>query len=282
MLVTELGEVRVVSARLRLTSGAITASQGIVSHSEVALLPAYRPSQLLETVPGMAATVHSGEGKASQYMMRGYNLDHGTDFAFYVDDVPVNEPTHAHGQGYSDLNFLIPELVSGLTYTKGTYSADEGDFASLGSAHIHYANTIRNQVELSVGTEGFRRLFTGGSLAIGGGDLLAALELQHYDGPWTNPDDERKASAVLRYSQNTESEGFSITGTFYHDLWNATTDQPYGAIVEGLIGRFGSLDPSDGGYAQRSSLSGDYYEELGGGRLTASAYVISNHLTLME
>lgn len=142
VLATELAEVRVVGARLRLTSDAITASQGIVSHTEVTLLPAYRPAQLLETVPGMAATVHSGEGKASQYMMRGYNLDHGTDFAFYVDGMPINEPTHAHGQGYSDLNFLIPELISGLTYTKGTYYAEEGDFASVGSAHISYADTI--------------------------------------------------------------------------------------------------------------------------------------------
>lgn len=275
-----LKAVTVVATRLKLMGTAISASQGVVSTTEIALLPAYRPAQLVETVPGLAATVHSGEGKASQYLMRGYNLDHGTDFAFYVDDMPVNEPTHAHGQGYSDLNFLIPELVSGIDYTKGTNYADEGDFASVGSAHISYANTTADQVKLSAGTEGFRRLFTAGSVPLGGGNLLAGIDLQHYDGPWVNPDDQRKASGVLRYSQGDRSDGFSITGMFYHDLWNAATDQPYQAIAEGLIGRFGSLDPSDGGYAQRASLSSEYHAGLDGGQLHASAYVISNHLTL--
>ena len=275
-----LAPVRVVAVRLKLMDTAITASQGVVSHSEIALLPAFRPAQLVEAVPGLAATVHSGEGKASQYLMRGYNLDHGTDFAFYVDDMPINEPTHAHGQGYSDLNFVIPELVGGVAYTKGTYYADEGDFASVGSAHIAYANTVADQVKLSAGTEGFRRLFTAGTVPLGSGRLLAGLDLQHYDGPWANPDDQRKVSSVSRYSQGDESDGFSITGMFYHDRWNATTDQPYQAIEDGLIGRFGSLDPSDGGYAQRASLSSEYHAGLDGGRLSASAYVISDHLTL--
>jgi outer membrane receptor protein involved in Fe transport len=275
-----LAAVRVVAQRLRLLGTAITASQGVVSQTEIALLPAYRPAQLVETVPGLAATVHSGEGKASQYLMRGYNLDHGTDFAFYVDDMPINEPTHAHGQGYSDLNFLIPELVSGVAYTKGTYYADEGDFASVGSAHIAYADTVADQVKLSAGSEGFRRLFTAGSVSLGGGNLLAGLDLQHYDGPWASPDDQRKVDGVLRYSQGDAREGFSITGMFYHDLWNATTDQPYQAIAEGLIDRFGSLDPADGGEAQRASLSSEYHAGLAGGQLTANAYLISNHLTL--
>lgn len=275
-----LALVRVVAVRLRLMDTAITASQGVVSHTEIALLPAFRPAQLVEAVPGLAATVHSGEGKASQYLMRGYNLDHGTDFAFCVDDMPINEPTHAHGQGYSDLNFLIPELVSGVNYSKGTYYADEGDFASVGSAHIAYANTVADQVRLSAGTEGFRRVFTAGSVPFGGGSLLAGLDLQRYDGPWASPDDQRKVSGVLRYSQGDESDGFAITGMFYHDLWNATTDQPYQAIAEGLISRFGSVDPSDGGEAQRASLSSEYHAGLAGGQLSANAYVISNHLTL--
>lgn len=151
--------VTVTATRLKLLGHAVTASQGVVSKTELVLLPAYRPAQLVETVPGLAATVHSGEGKASQYLMRGYNLDHGTDCAFFVDDMPANEPTHAHGQGYSDLNFLIPELVSGVSYAKGTYYADEGDFASVGSAHISYDNTTADQVKLSAGMRA-----SGGSL----------------------------------------------------------------------------------------------------------------------
>lgn len=276
----KLEVVTVTANRLKLMGTAVSASQGVVSMTEITLLPAYRPAQLVETVPGLAATVHSGEGKASQYLMRGYNLDHGTDFAFFVDDMPINEPTHAHGQGYSDLNFLIPELVSGMGYTKGTYYADEGDFAAVGSAHISYDNTVADQVKLSAGDQGFRRLFTAGSVLLGDGNLLAGLDLQHYDGPWVSPDDQRKASAVLRYSQGDKAEGLSITGMFYHDQWHATTDQPFEAIAEGPISRFGSLDPSDGGGAQRASLSTEYHTDLARGQLKAGAYVIGNHLTL--
>ena len=110
-----LEEITVTSARLNLIGSATTASEGVVDASELALTPAYRSGQLLETVPGLVVTVHSGEGKANQYLMRGFNLDHGTDLATFIDAVPVNEPSHAHGQGYTDLNFLIPELAGGLS-----------------------------------------------------------------------------------------------------------------------------------------------------------------------
>lgn len=276
-------EVTVTAERLNLIGTATTASQGVVVSDELALAPVFRPGELLETVPGLTVTAHSGEGKANQYMLRGYNLDHGTDLAISVDGMPVNEPTHAHGQGYSDLNFMIPELVSEVAYTKGTYYADEGDFASVGSIHESYRNTIENQVAVAAGTYGFQRVFGATSAPLGGGNLLGALELQHYDGPWTNPDDERKVNAVLRYSSGTAGrtgEGFSLTGMFYRGLWNSTTDQPLRAIDAGLIGRFGSLDPSDGGKAQRESLSAQYHAPVGGGHLTTSAYVIGNDLTL--
>lgn len=281
-----LEQITVTGSRLKLIGTAVTASQGVVSTTELNLLPAYRPAQLVETVPGMVATVHSGEGKASQYLLRGYNLDHGDDFAFYVAGVPVNEPTHAHGQGYSDLNFLIPEIVKGITYTKGTYYAAEGNFASVGSAHISYAETTPSQILVSAGgrgSKGFDRVLLKGSKSLrAGGDLLGALDLQHYDGPWVNPDNQRKVSSVLRYSHINQrnGDGYSITGMFYHDLWNATTDQPQRAITQGLIGRFGSLDPSDGGYAQRSSVSAQYHALLGMGQLDATGYLINNRLTL--
>jgi outer membrane cobalamin receptor len=152
---SELAEVTVTVGRLRLIGTATTASEGVVVNDELALLPAYRPGQLLETVPGLDVTSHSGEGKANQYLMRGYNLDHGTDLAVFVDGMPVNEPTHAHGQGYTDVNLLVPELATDIGYTKGTYYADEGDFASVGSVHINYLDTIEDQVALSAGTFGF-------------------------------------------------------------------------------------------------------------------------------
>lgn len=276
----QIQQVTVTASRLNLIGTATTASQGVVVSDELALTPVFRPGELLETVPGLTVTAHSGEGKANEYMMRGYNLDHGTDLAVFVDGMPVNEPTHAHGQGYADLNFMIPELAKEVTYTKGTYYADEGDFASVGSVHESYRDTIENQVGVTAGNFGFQRVFSAGTSPLAGGHLLGALELQHYDGPWTNPDDERKVNTVLRYSQGSSSQGFSLTGMFYRGLWNSTTDQPVRAITAGLIDRFGSLDPSDGGKAQRESLSAQYHAGLGGGHLTASAYVIGNELTL--
>src|SRR5260221_7995857 len=137
----EFEEVVVTAARRGLIGTATTASEGIVVNDELALTPAYRPGQLLETVPGLVVTSHSGEGKANQYLMRGYNLDHGTDLAVSVDGMPVNNPTHAHGQGYTDLNFMIPELATNIKFTKGTYYANRGDFASVGSIHLNYLDT---------------------------------------------------------------------------------------------------------------------------------------------
>jgi hypothetical protein len=276
----ELQEVTVMADRLNLIGTASTASQGVVDNDEVALTPAYRPSQVLETVPGLDVTVHSGEGKANQYLMRGYNLDHGTDLAVFVDGMPINEPTHAHGQGYADLNFMIPELATNISYTKGTYYASEGDFASVGAIHINYLDSIKDQVSLSLGSLDFQRLETIASKQVGTGSLLGAFELQHYDGPWVNPDAQRKINTLLRYSSGDYREGYSVSAMFYHDTWNATTDQPQRAFDEGLISRFGSLDPADGGQAQRASLSGRFHDQLGGGQFSANAYLISNRLTL--
>jgi hypothetical protein len=277
----ELEEVVVTAERLGLIGTATTSSQGVVVNDELALMPAYRPGQLEETVPGLVVTSHSGEGKANQYLLRGFNLDHGTDLANFVDGMPINEATHAHGQGYTDLNFLIPELATNIRFSKGPYFASEGDFASVGAVHISYLNSIDNQAELSLGSYGFQRLFTAGTLATNGDQtLLGALELQHYNGPWVNPDNQRKINAVLRLSGGNETDGYSLTGMFYHGLWNSSTDQPQRAIDGGLISRFGSLDPSDGGQAQRFSLSGQFAKSMGEGQFNANAYLISNHLTL--
>jgi len=277
-----LQPITVTAERLRLIGHTTTASEGVVVNDELALAPVYRPGQLLETVPGLVVTVHSGEGKANQYLLRGYNLDHGTDLATFVDEIPVNEPTHAHGQGYTDLNFLIPELATNIHYTKGTYYASEGDFSSVGAIHIGYLDTIEDQISLTGGMWGFERLFTAGSIPLHDGNLLGALELQHYDGPWTTPGDQRKINAVLRYSDGDTHDGYSLTGSFYHGLWNNQTDQPQRAITEGLISRFGELDPTDQGAAQRGNVSGEYFSTLGDGQLAASAYAFSNQLSLFN
>ncbi len=235
----------------------------------------------METVPGLIVTLHSGEGKANQYLMRGYNLDHGTDLETYVDGMPINQPTHAHGQGYTDLNFMIPELVDGLSYTKGPYYANVGDFGAVGSIHLDYRDTIADQMQVTAGSFGFQRLFSAGSQDLGDGHLLEALEIQHYGSPFATPDDARKENAVLRYSSGDARNGYSITGMLYHQLWTNTTDIPLRAITEGLVpNRFGSLDPSDGGRAWRSSLSFDDHVFLGDGQLVSSAFFIDNQLHL--
>jgi len=268
-----LEEITVTAQRIELIGQATTASEGVVADQEIQLSPAYRPGQLLETVPGLIVTLHSGEGKANQYLLRGYNLDHGTDLATFVADMPVNQVTHAHGQGYTDLNFMIPELADGITYTKGPYYPAIGDFGAVGSVHVGYRDTIEDQVSATVGTLSFQRAFAAGSTAVADGNLLAALEVQHYDGPFLTPDDARKENVVLRYSHGNEQQGYTATVMYYHQDWTNTTDIPVRAITEGLVfDRFGTLDPTDGGHSQRGSLSLDYHSSLGDGKFLASGF----------
>jgi hypothetical protein len=273
-------EVTVTAARRDLLGTASTASEGVVDDQEIQLTPAYRPGQVLETVPGLIVTLHSGEGKANQYLMRGYNLDHGTDLETYVDGMPINQPTHAHGQGYTDLNFMIPELADEITYTKGPYYASVGDFGAVGSVRIGYRDAIADQLTATVGTLGFERLFSAESQPLGSGQLLEAAELQHYDGPFATPDDARKENVVLRYSEGGADNGFSVTGMLYHQVWTNTTDIPLRAVSE--IGYFGTLDPSDGGHALRASLSANYHAGLAAGQFSASAFYIYNQLNLFN
>ncbi|HTL92610.1 MAG TPA: Plug domain-containing protein, partial [Steroidobacteraceae bacterium] len=128
----------VVTATRQFAPSANAASAGTATAEELDNRPLLRPAEVLEVVPGLVVAQHSGDGKANQYFLRGFNLDHGTDFATSVDGVPVNMPTHAHGQGYSDLNFLIPELIERIDYRKGVYYAEQGDFSAAGAADIHY------------------------------------------------------------------------------------------------------------------------------------------------
>ena len=275
--------VTVTAKRRALVDTASTASEGVVDDKELQLAPTYRPGQLFETVPGLIVTLHSGEGKANQFIMRGYNLDHGTDLATTVDGMPINQPTHAHGQGFTDLNFMIPELADQLTYTKGPYYAGIGDFGAVGSVNVGYRDTIADQLTGAVGMYGFARLFAAGSQPLGDGELLEAGEVQHYDGPFVNSDDARKVNAVLRYSEGDDGRDFSLTGMVYHQLWTNTTDIPERAIDEGLVpNRFGTLDPSDGGNALRASLSAQYHDNLGPGRLSVSTFYIFNELHLFN
>ncbi len=232
------------------------ASQGSVTSKMIEERPLLRPGDILQFVPGMVVTQHSGDGKANQYFLRGYNLDHGTDFAVYVDGMPVNMPTNAHGQGYADINFMIPEFVKRIDFRKGPYYADEGDFASAGSAHFFYFDTLpENFASVTLGSNDYQRAVVGASPSVGNGNLLIGVEAVHNDGPWENPTRFNKFNSVLRLSQGTPVEGFSLAGMAYMAHWDSTDQIPQRAVNQGLITRFGAIDPSDGGDTARYSLS---------------------------
>ncbi len=259
------------------------ASAGVISGAQLNSRPITRPGEVLEAVPGLIVTQHSGEGKANQFFLRGFNLDHGTDIALFVDGMPVNMRSHAHGQGYADLNFLIPELVGGVEFHKGPYFVRDGDFASAGSVRIDYLDTVAQNLGLTtIGSFGYRRALTIASAPLGTGNLLVAGEAQTYDGPWDVPDRLRKFNGVLRYSQGTALDGFAVTGMAYWATWNATNQIPERAVAEGIIGRYGTLNPTDGGDTGRFSLSGRWSRTDETGVTRASAYVIRYRMNLFN
>lgn len=259
------------------------ASAGIVTGAALNSRPTTRPGEALEAVPGLIVTQHSGEGKANQYFLRGFNLDHGTDIALTVDGMPVNLRTHAHGQGYADLNFLIPELVGGVAFHKGPYFVRDGDFAAAGSVRIDYLDRTERSLALTTfGSFGHARALSIASAPLGAGSLLVAGEAQVYDGPWAVPDALRKLNGVARYSQGTAADGFAITGMAYAARWTATNQIPERAVAQGIIGRFGTLNPSDGGDTGRLSLSGRWSRTDAGGVTRASAYVIGSRMNLFN
>ena len=259
------------------------ASQMTVTGEELNARPVTRPGEILEAVPGLIVTQHSGEGKANQYFLRGYNLDHGTDMAIWVDDVPINMRTHAHGQGYSDLNWLMPETVNRVDVRKGPYFADEGDFASAGNLHIGLIDSVPKSIaEITYGSFGYQRIFGMGSAKVGDGTLLLAGEAGAYNGPWASPDDMRKINSMLRYTQGTAQDGFSITGMAYSNKWNSTDQVPQRAIISGQIGLYGEEDPTDGGNTNRFALSARVAGTDDAGSWKANAFAVKSGLDLFN
>jgi hypothetical protein len=262
---------------------AASSSQGAITAAQLETRPMMRAGEVLETVPGLIISQHSGEGKANQYYLRGFNLDHGTDFSTSVAGIPVNTPTGAHAHGYADISFLIPELVSGVQFKKGPYFADEGDFSAAGAASINYVNLVEQPlVRLSAGGQGWGRFLGAASPKVGGGHLLAALEVNHTDGPWTRPDDYQKTNAVLRYSRGNAQNGFSLTGMGYWADWKSTDQVPQRAIDSGLITRFGLIDASDQGQENRQMAVADWQRTSGSTSLRATGYAQRNSLNLFS
>ena len=216
-----------------------SASQGVVVPAQLLAQPVYRTGELLEAMPGLIVTQHSGEGKANQYFLRGFNLDHGTDLAITIDGMPVNMRTHGHGQGYADTNFMIPEIMRGLAYRKGPYFAADGDFASAGSIYLDVADKLeKNFAQVEIGSFGHRRAVAGMSAPVGlAGIVLVAGEIVNFDGPWDRPDDLRRLNGVMRYSNGSYDNGFAVTTMVYSGHWFSTDQIPLRAVESGLIGR---------------------------------------------
>jgi outer membrane receptor protein involved in Fe transport len=279
----DLEEVVVTAQRRGLIGKAESSSQGMVTRVQLETRPVMRTAELLETVPGLVVTQHSGDGKANQYFMRGFNLDHGTDLATSVDGIPVNMHTHGHGQGYTDINFVIPELLERIEYKKGTYFADEGNFSAAGAVDLVYRRRLDDTLlSLTVGEDSHRRGVLAGSAAAGDGDLLWALEYGSTDGPWELEEDLERANAVLKYSVGQNGDGYSITASAYDGSWISTDQIPERALAAGLLNRFGYIDPTGGGESHRYALNFELEKPVGNWSFTGNLYALDYQLDLFS
>src|SRR5262245_39315281 len=282
-VIVPLGQIVVHGRVDDLTSLATTASQGYVGARELRQRPLLREGELLESVPGLIMTQHSGDGKSNQMFVRGFNLDHGTDFHTSVEGMPVNVVTHAHGQGYTDLNFIIPEFVDHIEYFLGPYYAGIGDFGAAGGAEFNYRKTLdRPFVSGGLGAHGFARLTGGAPTPFLGGDLLAGGELKNYDGPWHLPQNLQKQSGLARWSRSAGTQSFSLLVLAYDNRWNASDQVPLRLLNAGAIDRFSQIDSTLGGASRRYSLSGEWVRSAGQGGQRAQVYAIHSDLDLFS
>jgi outer membrane cobalamin receptor len=246
--------------RANLIGEAVSASEGLVGQEEISVRPLLRTGEILELVPGMVVTQHSGTGKANQYFLRGFNLDHGTDFSTFIDDMPINMRTHGHGQGYTDLNFIIPESINTLSYKKGAYYADIGDFSGTGSAIMNTSKKVdKGLLTVTLGEDSYARVAAIDSVSINNGDFLYAFEFNQGDGPWTGiNEDLEKKNLLLTYSATLFDGDFSITFMGYDNSWNSADQIPRRAVENGTIDEYGSIDDTVGGKSSRYSLSSNW------------------------
>ncbi|EPG74562.1 TonB-dependent receptor [Leptospira fainei serovar Hurstbridge str. BUT 6] len=252
------------SIEVRAKSSGKSASEGRIGSDRLKARPIYATGEIAEAIPGVIVTQHSGGGKANQYFLRGFNLDHGTDFSTSLNGVPINNPSHAHGQGYTDLNFIIPELIQEIHYKKGVYYVDEGDFSSAGAMQLSYFKSLTKGIaKIEGGTLGFGRFVVAKSEAIGSGTLLYSLEYSHSDGPWSIPDNYKKLNSLISYSKGDEKKGISIQILGHKGSWHATNQIPERSLQKGKswvdpnsggLDRYDSVDPTDGGKTQRANV----------------------------
>ena len=277
-----IGRISTTGRNVNLVGKAISASTGTIDQEQIATRPLLRPGEVLEDIPGLVISQHSGGGKANQYYLRGFQLDHGTNLEAVVNGVPVNLGSHAHGQGYSDVNYLIPELVSFVEFKKGTYFADQGDFAVVGGYDLRYRNTIAPTTSFTAGDFGYDRLLTASSLKLGPGDLLYAVEVAHDNGSYLKPDQYHRYNGVLKYSRTQSPNDFSLTGIAYNGAFDSTDQIPQRLVDSGALSRYGYIDPSDGGNTYRYALSSQFTHTDPNGTTKFNAYGVNSLLNLFS
>jgi hypothetical protein len=253
-------EVVVYGRSQNLVGEAPAASMGIVGQTEIERIPFLRSGEVLEVVPGLIATQHSGTGKANQFFLRGFNLDHGTDFSTFLEGVPLNLPTHGHGQGYLDLNSVIPEIIELVEYRKGPYYADVGDFSSAGTSRIEYMRRVdRPFISVGFGSYDYYRVVGAISPKLGGGDLMIAGETQFYDGPWDLSEDLEKFNGIAKWTWGDANRGITLLATGYSSDWAATDQIPRRAVRNDDIDILGNLDNDTGGDTSRYTASARFW-----------------------
>lgn len=280
---TQLEEVVVSGALDRLQGAPTSATQGVVTDEQLGLRPVLRAGELLEVVPGLIVTQHSGDGKANQFFLRGFNLDHGTDLATSVDGVPVNMPTHGHGQGYTDINSVIPELVEAIEYRKGSYYPEFGNFAAAGAVNLRYRRTLdKPVVVLEGGEDDYARGLLATSLELQGASMLVGFDYALIDGPWLLEENYRKRNGVIRYTRDTEAGQLGVTAQGYDGEWRSTDQVPLRAVQSGALDRFGTVDSTDGGASHRYSVAIDWAGSIGDWQTKALLYGVDYSLDLVS
>jgi len=280
---TDSETMEVTGKRYSWLDTAQTASEGEISHEQLKEKPILRPGEIMESVPGLITTQHSGTGKANQYFLRGFNLDHGTDFATFVDGLPINMPSHGHGQGYTDVNFLVPELLEKIEYSKGPYKAAYGNFSGVGHIEIKTMDAFpQGLVKYTFGSYDYHRLLAMDSVPAGDNSQLSyAIEGTSYKGPWSDIDENlRKKLAWVKYVQSGSDSQHSITLQHYDGTWNSADQIPARAVEQGLMNRLGSIDRTTGGITQRDSLNWIWEKRFQNSHLRLQLYGVGYALNL--
>ena len=242
-----------------LVGTAEAASEGSVSGADLLVKPLFKTAELLESMPGMVAVQHSGSGKANQYFLRGFNLDHGTDYSVMVDGMPMNLRSHGHGQGYLDVNGLIPETVERIDYRKGPYRADMGDLSMAGASMIKTIDRLDNNfVTLGSGEFGWRRLAGGVTHETQDSSLTFIGEYKQNDGPWQKEEDLNHLALWTKYFRDMDFGNLMVTLSGYEADWDPTEQIPERAFgTAACPDEFCALDPTAEGETSRWILTSE-------------------------